>query len=209
MTPTPRLIVGFSGYLRSGKDTAGNVLTEGHDFTKASFAAKLKDFLYALNPLIPPAYAGSPHPRLAPVVDAYGWEAAKDKFPEIRALLQRCGTDAGRKVLGANVWVDAAIRDLPDGDVVFTDVRFLNEALAIRGAGGVVVRVDRPGFEPGPDAHESETALDGFDFDHTIVNDGRVEDLRATVTGTLRLVRLTRELAEDATQAPAVVDCPA
>lgn len=175
---SPRLIVGFSGYLRSGKDTAGSALA-ADGFHHASFAAKLKAFVYALNPIVP--HTGIDY-RLATLVDAYGWERCKDRYPEVRTLLQRCGTDAGRRVLGEDVWVDAVMSDLPaEQDVVFTDCRFPNEARAIQAAGGFVIRVNRPGYEPGPDAHESETSLDGYPFDFTIVNGRTVEALHAQV----------------------------
>jgi hypothetical protein len=138
-------------------------------------------------------------------VDAYGWEKVKDDFPEVRQLLQRTGTDAGRRVLGENVWVDAVMADLPDTDVVFTDCRFPNEAQAIKDAGGYLVRVTRPGFEPGPDAHESETALDGYPHDFEIKNTGTLEDLRDTVGRVYETFRARHELGlvrpETATQA--------
>jgi hypothetical protein len=208
MAPTsdPLILIGFTGYLRSGKDTAGQFLREeAGSFHHASFAAKLKAFLYAVNPVIPRNPMGYGHYRLRELVDAYGWEKVKDDFPEVRQLLQRTGTDAGRRVLGENVWVDAVMADLPDTDVVFTDCRFPNEAQAIKDAGGYLVRVTRPGFEPGPDAHESETALDGYPHDFEIKNTGTLEDLRDTVGRVYETFRARHELGlvrpETATQA--------
>ena len=180
-TPPRRLIVGLSGRLRSGKDTAAQVLI-GSGFSRESFAAALKEFMYAVNPLVPVSTNLHGHPiptehvRLAVLVDEIGWERAKDTHPEVRALLQRCGTEAGRGVLGEQVWVNAAMNRLPAGDVVFTDVRFPNEAAAIRNVGGVVIRVERPGL-PNTDAHPSETAMAQYPFDATVVNDSTVADL--------------------------------
>lgn len=175
----PGMLIGFSGRLRSGKDTAAAPLIAA-GWHHASFARALKAFTYALNPIVPLTHGG--YGRLSLVIDAVGWEAAKDDYPEVRALLQRCGTEAGRAVLGDDVWVRAALDRLPEGDVVFTDVRFTNEADAIRAAGGVVVRVDRPSLPaPGPDTHPSETALDGYDFDHTVVNDSTIPDLHSAI----------------------------
>jgi hypothetical protein len=183
------LIIGVSGYLRSGKDSAGQALV-ADGFHHASFAAKLKDFLYAVNPWV--EIQGSKSFRVRNVVDAHGWEYAKDQFPEVRALLQRVGTDAGRKVLGENVWVDAVMRDLPQRPVVFTDVRFPNEAKAIQDAGGAVVRITRPGFTPGPDAHVSETALDDFRFDYHVTNSGTLDDLHSAIRGIAAMERVER-----------------
>lgn len=205
MTTPPPLIIGFTGYLRSGKDTAGAVLRDAYGFHHASFAAKLKDFLYRLDPPIRPATApGQNGPyllSLRTVVDAVGWEEAKDAYPDVRPLLQRCGTDAGRDVLGEDVWVDAVMDALPDADVTFTDCRFPNEADAIKDAGGYLVRVIRPGFEPGPDAHPSETSLDHYPHDLCLANDSTLDAFRARVAAALDVIREHHE-----TQTGHVVD---
>ncbi|WJN63315.1 deoxynucleoside monophosphate kinase [Streptomyces phage phiScoe54] len=190
----PTLLIGLSGYAGSGKDEAAKTLVAG-GWRRDAFADRLRDFLYELNPLIP-GHVGAGNLRLANVVDAYGWDAAKRTFPEIRQLLQRCGTEAGRKVLGSNVWVDALMKDF-DADneaLVVTDVRFENEANRIRRAGGVVVRIERPGVGPNtaPDGsiHLSDIALDGYTFDSVIVNNGTVEDLHRRMLGVMQLIRL-------------------
>jgi hypothetical protein len=168
------VIVGLSGYARCGKDTAAKTLID-HGFVRVSFADKLRAFLLALNPIILQTVEGR-GVRLAEIVeDSLGWEDAKDDFPEVRALLQRCGTEAGRQVLGENVWVEATLRDLPN-NVVVTDVRFPNEAQAIKDLGGRIIRITRPHFGP-TNPHPSETALDDWTFDHHVVNDGDLGDL--------------------------------
>ena len=165
------MIIGVSGRKRSGKDTFAKRLIEAHGFRRESFADPLRDMAYALNPLVDDVG------RLAGVVDAIGWERAKDEHPEIRRLLQRLGTEAGRKVLGKNIWVDTAMRKTADGElVVFTDCRFTNEADAIRERGGHIVRIERPGLADG-DAHPSETSLDDYAFDFIVYNDGGLEKL--------------------------------
>lgn len=184
MPPTTRLIA-FSGYARSGKDSAATSLL-ATDWVRKSFADKLREFLIRLNPTLGPVTADGANVALATYIAAVGWERAKDEHPEIRPLLQRCGTEAGRGVLGDNVWVDAVFRDITSGQrVVFTDCRFPNEAEAVRERGGLVVRVNRPGVGPaiGGDGlvHPSETALDSYPFDHTLLNDGSLADLQAMV----------------------------
>ena len=46
------MIVGFSGYARCGKDTAADHLVEHYGFEHRGFADKLREALYALNPII-------------------------------------------------------------------------------------------------------------------------------------------------------------
>ena len=66
-------------------------------------------------------------------------------------------------------------------DWVITDVRFPDEAQAIKDWGGVLWRVDRPGLVGG-DGHASETAMDDYrGWDEVIVNDGTIAELRAKV----------------------------
>ncbi|MGW8953465.1 deoxynucleotide monophosphate kinase family protein [Streptomyces sp. NPDC055709] len=189
------LIIGLSGYARSGKNEAAEALVQ-YGWRQTAFADKLREFLYALDPLIPGHY-GAGHLRLRKLVDATGWDYAKVTYPEVRALLQRAGTEAGRKVLGENVWVNALFHEFADAPaLVITDVRFPNEARAVAERGGVMIRVERPGVGPAKDkwgrVHESEVALDGWAFDHTLVNDGSVRDLHLKLYGVADLVQLSR-----------------
>lgn len=63
---------------------------------------------------------------------------------------------------------------------IITDVRYPNEAEAIKSLGGILIRVDREtGYK---DNHISETALDDYDgWDYIIDNNGTLEDLRNKV----------------------------
>lgn len=161
-------LVGLSGYARAGKDTAAaHLLTQG--WTRLAFADPMREFAEALNPLV--MVDGTPWTLASLLGPERDWERAKS-HPDVRALLQRLGTECGRKVLGEDVWVRATMDKVTDHDhVVITDVRFPNEAEAVRAAGGLMVRIVRPGVEA-VNRHASETALDGFDFDVVVVNDG-------------------------------------
>ena len=168
--------LGISGHKRNGKDAVGRILVERHGFVRASFADKLREVVEALDPIV--QYRNNDLHRVSQIVSGVGWEEAKDGYPEVRRLLQAMGTEAGRKILGDTIWIDLAFRDIPDGaKVVFTDVRFPNEADAIKRTGGDVWRVIRPGFEAPAGAHESETALDDWPFDDYLDNRSTLGDL--------------------------------
>lgn len=174
-------IIGISGYARSGKDTLGGFLVEDHGYEQVSFAAALKAVLYATNPICQMQEGmGAWHP-VAEIVDAHGWDRAKEMSPGeygIRGLLQRLGTEAGRRILGEDIWVDTIMSTLNLGKkYVFTDMRFPNEYDAVKQAGGNVVRIERPGIEA-INPHISETALDGFAFETYVTNGGTLDDLR-------------------------------
>lgn len=164
----PRVtIIGFSGYARAGKDTAADYLVENYGYKKFSFASPMKEAMYQLDPRITVNELANTSLRVG--VDVYGWEGLKDRSPDVRGLLQRFGTEVGREMFGEDFWVDYAMSQIPDGaKAVIADVRFPNEADAIKKLGGKVVRIDRGGSPA--NTHVSETALDDYVFDVILHN---------------------------------------
>lgn len=113
----------------------------------------------------------------------------------VREFLQKLGTDALRRGLHTNTWVNALMADyegLYDIDTdrttwpnwIITDTRFPNEAQAIKNADGIIIRVDRPGIKP-INNHPSEVGLDDWDFDYKIANVSDLAALEATVKNIL------------------------
>jgi hypothetical protein len=112
----------------------------------------------------------------------------------VRDFLQKLGTEAIRDSLHENTWVNATMvdytpvqvqwadgplggyKDGPMPNWIITDTRFPNEAEAIKKAGGIVIRINRPGVQP-INPHPSETSLDDWNFDAVINNDGDVADI--------------------------------
>jgi len=177
-------IIGLVGRKRTGKDTFADVLVAKYGFTRVSFAEPLKGAAYRLNPIVGPSPIpgglGSEYRRLQDVVDAIGWERAKDFVPGVRETLQRLGTDAIRWI-DDGFWVRAAVDAINeiDGPVVITDCRFPNEADTLRKMGGYLVRLERAAVLDG-DLHPSETALDDYVVDFGFLNNGPIESLQAT-----------------------------
>ena len=123
-----------------------------------------------------------------------------EKPMSVRDFLQKLGTDAIRDGLHTNAWVNALMSDYKKIDYnddeqpehpnwIITDTRFPNEAQAIKDAGGLVIRVDRPGVKPIND-HPTEIGLDGWKFDYKIAN---VSDLKA-LTGTVEMILIKENL---------------
>ena len=183
-------LIGLSGYARSGKDEAAKVLVEEYGFKRIAFADKLRDFLYALDPIVDNELlydhgdrVGVGGWRLRTVIDEYGWDGYKEtKYgTEIRSLLQRLGTEAGRNTLWDSIWIDAALHDLDEqGRYVVTDARFPNEADAITGRGGKLVRITRSGVGPAIQ-HASETSLTDYPFTDRLNNDSTLADFQESV----------------------------
>lgn len=168
------MIIGLGHTARVGKDTCAGLLIEHHGYARVAFADALKDFVYAIDSDV----------RLA--VNLFGWEDAKAN-PANRRKLVDIGNSA-RGIIGADVWIRAALARVTSGRTVITDVRYPNEVEAVRSIGGVVVKVERPGFEPLPNV--ADQALADFDeWDAVICNDGTVEDLARKVDGLIAASR--------------------
>jgi hypothetical protein len=171
--------IGLAGWARSGKDTVADYLVDSHGYTKMSFAAPMKEAMYRLNPRITVNEVTNTALRVG--IDVYGWDGIKERSPDARGLLQRFGTEVGREMFGDDFWVNAAIKEIPDGaKAVFSDVRYPNEAEAVKKLGGKVWRVLRPGVGPAND-HASEHALNDYQFDEAIDNSSTIEGLESRV----------------------------
>ncbi len=176
------MIIGLSGYARTGKDTVANFLIEKYGFSRMAFADSIRDALLALNPSI--TLADMTNVPLSSAVRKMGWETVKDLSPEVRELLQRMGTEVGRNLFGENFWVDLLLKKALDlgTNIVIPDVRFTNEADAIRSWNGEVWRINRPGTEP-VNSHSSETDLDNYPFFSMVIeNSSTPEELFLELT---------------------------
>lgn len=167
MTGLP--LIGLSGYAGSGKDTAAAGLVAA-GWQRRAFADRVRQVVYATDPII---LDGRKVASLAGMVDRIGWDEAK-RHAQVRALLQQLG-QAVRDQCGQDTWVRPVLADRT-GPTVISDVRYPNEAEAIRTAGGLVCRIVRPGVGP-VNGHLSEHALDQYGFDLVVVNNGSPDRL--------------------------------
>lgn len=97
-----------------------------------------------------------------------------------RSLMEQLGTQFGREMIHPNLWVLRTLKDLPKFCII-SDVRFPNEVKAIEDLGGVVIRINRPGFES-DSKHPSNTALDNWNFKYVLDNDSDFIGLWAGVS---------------------------
>lgn len=152
-----RVIIGIAGKAHSGKDTMANYLVGYQGFKQYAFADVLKSI----------------------IVDNFDVHTEElwcsTKTQEVRKLLQGTGTIL-RTYCGDNFFVDEVVKQIDDSNdhfVCISDVRYLNEAEAIKARNGFIIKIERPTAEPiefNPN-HDSETELDGYDgFDAVIEN---------------------------------------
>lgn len=178
------MIIGLSGYAQTGKDTVAQHLISNHGYRRIAFADPIRNALYKLNPLVEAGEFRAVH--LASAVDGMGWEETKRISPETRRLLQVLGTEVGREMFGQDFWVNQAMKSLGKFDkAVITDVRYPNEYKAIKARDGIIIRIVKPGTSA-VNGHTSETALDNFSFDATIVNDGTFYDLNKKIDNLMK-----------------------
>lgn len=160
----PPLYIGIAGGKRAGKDTLANGLASALALPCDSFAAPLRQFVASILGI-------SLRELDSRKEDAIDWLA--DLTP--RHMMQSAGTEWGRDRVHPELWVRSLFSRLPEGGLV-PDVRFANEAHAIRRRGGVVIRIVRPGQHSG-DLHASEQPLPDELIDIEVCNDRTPADL--------------------------------
>jgi hypothetical protein len=200
------MIVGFVGFIGSGKDTAADYLVNFHGYRRDSFANTLKDAVACVfgwdRVLLEGRTTEAREWREQPDV---WWSNRLGRNITPRLMLQLWGTEVCRNGFHDDIWiasVENKMRKTTD-NIVISDVRFPNEIKSIHNAGGIVVRIKR-GDDPewydaavsanaGPNGnatwslskaklaqlkiHASETAWVGGAIDHTVYNNTTIDAL--------------------------------
>jgi hypothetical protein len=199
------MIIGFVGFIGSGKDTAADYLVNFHGFRRDSFANTLKDAVANVFGLDRTLLEGRTSEARAWREEVDTWWAERLNMPNLtpRWVLQYWGTEVCRQGFHDDIWiasVENKMRKTTD-NIVISDVRFPNEIKAIHNAGGIVVRVQRgvmphwydvaiqankgsesaQNFLKKEGIHASETAWVGGDIDHVIDNNTTIDDLFAQI----------------------------
>ncbi|MEU3285588.1 hypothetical protein [Streptomyces longwoodensis] len=174
--------IGIIGRANVGKDTAGEWFVEQRGYRRVAFADPLKEAALRLDPYVSGEIERTEYgaEQLSDIVRLHGWEAAKDRYPEVRRILQELG--ASIRAIDEDFWLRLALaktREANDAGVpvVITDVRYRNEAASLVRAGFHLLHIDRPGV-PQLD-HESERSLGPEDARYLVRNDGTKDDLYA------------------------------
>jgi len=205
------MILGFAGKAATGKTTAANHMAPllGKECRIVPMAMVLRDeveaFLRAVgaDESVPLVYGCQDDKVRVFYVDEQQaltncpkWQHFISEHQEIqdkpaqtavtvRRILQWWGTEY-RRDQDPDYWTKAWGRkieqfDLENIHVLIDDVRFMNELDAIKQHGGLIVKIERPGFD-GANNHASETALDEYnDWDKVLLNDGTLDEFKVKV----------------------------
>lgn len=169
------MIIGISGKIGSGKDTLANFIIKNNTtYHKKAYAEKLK--------LITSILTG------VALEDVYTQEGKNVYMPNwgmtVGEFQQKLGTEGMRKGVHEDGWVISLFSDYNFiYNWVITDVRFLNEAEAIKKHKGILIRIIGDPAKIRENStrdllHSSETSLDNYnEWDYIYNNKSTLEDL--------------------------------
>lgn len=164
-------LIGITGKARAGKDTLAQCFV-GMGYEQVAFAKGVKDVTAYL--------AGE-------AVELFYQDDTKEAHCHTlgmtrRRAMQNVG-NAMREAIGDHVWVEPLLmawRVAGMPATIVSDVRYPNEAQAIRDAGGIVIQVLRPsieGLSGDAAAHISEAGIPPKLINYTLLNNGTLDDL--------------------------------
>jgi hypothetical protein len=171
--------IALIGPMHSGKTTLATMLEKEYGYTRVGLADGVKDWGIALlNNFLawnqgefPDRWDGMRGKQIIIPLDRQEIEAGKSVF---RPFLQWLGTDFVRNYLKAPLfWVDGFreyVEALPEQPVVCDDVRFPNEATALKEMGFTLIRLNRPE----KDRHAS-ISNSGGDLERTLCHPSETE----------------------------------
>jgi hypothetical protein len=179
-------VIGLGHYSRTGKDTLANFMVNdgawrGLKVVKQSFAWELKDVCHQLY-----GWAGLRSPEFYETDE--GQKLRNVKLPAVGGGLSpveiwcRMGTDAVRNHVDSETWVNYLLHTPRVCDIlVIPDVRFPNEANAIKERGGKLVKVVRPYHGP-LETVADEALLNYEGWDYVVGSSGLLSDLEKWAT---------------------------
>lgn len=175
------MLIGLHGESRAGKDSVARILVEDFGFQQVALATRIRNILLDLNPWLRDNFGDLVQLRWLYEECDGDWDMIKAKSKDSVDFMIRLGQSA-RDNISEDVWIEAALGGVkygfpPEGNIVISDIRQLNEVELIRAYDGELWKIERPGTEK----RDMDGLLKGVTFEANIVNDGTLKDLRDTV----------------------------
>lgn len=199
------MILGISGLIGSGKDTAADYLCNFHGFRRESWANSLKDAVSMVFGWDRVLLEGRTSQAREWREQVDHWWADRLNLPHLtpRWILQYWGTEVCRQGFHDDIWIaslENKMRKTGD-DIVISDCRFPNELASVKRLGGLTVRIVR-GTEPAwvelaktniaelkkeyPEIHASEYSSVGLTYDYVINNNATIDSLHRSINDLLQ-----------------------
>lgn len=183
MIPRKTRLIGISGFAHSGKDSFAKFLKkENKDIKITSFAKPIKKIMIkCLGFTKKQVYDQKKKEKI-------------DRFWEIspRKLMQLIGTEMFRKIFRDDIWIkvfDKKFRKSKNKFFIIPDVRFDNEAEAIKRNGGVIIKIERKHDNVVGKDHESEKGIDEKFIHIKVDNNGSLSELKETATSIINILK--------------------
>ena len=177
------MIIGICGKARSGKDTVSSKITMlllGKPFYPFNFANNLKRCCAIITN--------------TPISNWYKQNLKNEYLPSpfdewtYRSFMQQFGTNACRNILDDDIWINSMFAGIDKENIIISDVRFINEAAAIKDRGGIIIKVQRDCVENMN--HQSETEIDDICPDYILDNNYDFEHLNEGIKLILKDLKL-------------------
>lgn len=163
-------LIGLSGKIGSGKDTLASMIRDIEPkYYITSFANNLKRVVGIIT--------GT---SLENNTSRKGKSIIPEGFDETLGRFQQIIGEEMKKIISPDVWIKSVENNRMPYKII-SDVRFPDEVDYIKKSGGLVIRIVRDGSlvdDGRARDHISETALDDYDFEYVINNNGTFDDLR-------------------------------
>lgn len=177
MSATLPRLVALCGSAGSGKSAAADYLVEHYGYWRVKFAGPLKDMLYAI---------GLTHGEIEGHAKELKSATLCGRTP--RYVMQTLGTEWGRNLVGADLWVNLwqakvtrLVAENPEARIVVDDMRFPNELDAVKQLGGARIMLHRATAGRRAGDHSSESSLPVDSDIRIIINDGDLAQLHHSV----------------------------
>jgi hypothetical protein len=177
----------YSPIMQSGKSTCADYLVNNYNYEKVALASSLKRMIQLL--LQDLGFSSEDIQEML-----YG---SKKEYiltelgnKSTRQLMQLLGTEFGRNLITPNIWLKTTQREISNimlngsGRVVVEDLRLLNEADYFKNKDFKIVKIIRPDNTL-KSQHSSESALENYNFDYTIINNSSLSNLYKAVDNML------------------------
>lgn len=193
------MIIALTGYMGSGKNTAADIIRRltqqdygygqvADTFVEKAFATGVRKVAHLFLPYYEYEFLFTNEFKATTLIQ---WNMTGREF------LQKIGTEAIRDGLHKDAWVNLLMNEyrkthtdyMPEEypNWIITDMRFLNELVAVDIREGITIRIIRNHARVGKTyKHTSETALDGQTMKYTVFNDGTLAELEVALSNILK-----------------------